>query len=106
MMTMTRATITRAALGVIVAVLAISARTEAADPTPRRGGSIVIGRPTEHETLDPQKSVRHITAHVMYMLYDTLVAVGPDMKTVVPLLAQSWKASDDGRVYTFRLRPD
>jgi peptide/nickel transport system substrate-binding protein len=89
----------------VFCVLAPLADARAADP-PRKGGAIVIGRPTEHETLDPHKSVRHITSHVVYMVYDTLVAVAPDMKTVTPLLAKSWEVSPDSRTYVFHLRPD
>jgi len=72
----------------------------------KAGGTLTIARPSESETLDPHKSSRLITSHVMYLLYDTLVALTPDMKTVVPLLASSWDVSKDGSVYTFRLQPN
>ncbi len=73
---------------------------------PKAGGTLTIGRPSESETMDPQRSGRLITSHVMYLLYDTLVTLSPDMKTVVLLLASSWDVSKDRTVYTLNLQPN
>ena len=37
------------------------------------------------------------------MIYDTLLATDKDSK-IRPQMVQDWKASDDGRTYTFKLR--
>jgi peptide/nickel transport system substrate-binding protein len=42
----------------------------------------------------------------MYLLGDTLVSLDYDLKTVKPLLAESWTISEDGKTYTFKLRND
>jgi len=44
------------------------------------------------------------TYPLMYLIYDTLVSVGSDEKTIEPRLAEKWEVSDDGRVFTFHLR--
>ena len=43
------------------------------------------------------------TTFVGYKIYDSLLAYSPDLKPL-PKLAESWSVSDDGLVYTFRLR--
>ncbi len=45
------------------------------------------------------------TTFVGYKIYDSLLAYSPDLKPL-PKLAESWSVSDDGLVYTFRLRPN
>jgi len=48
----------------------------------------------------------HLYAGEMYaqeMLYDTLVEITEN--GYEPVLAQSWEISDDGKVYTFKIRP-
>lgn len=47
----------------------------------------------------------HLYAGEMYaqeMLFETLVNIGPDGYT--PSLAESWEISEDGRIYTFKIR--
>jgi len=45
-----------------------------------------------------------ITDSVLHHIYETLVGFRSDL-TVGPALADSWKISEDGKVYTFHLRP-
>ncbi len=42
----------------------------------------------------------------MYLVGDTLVSLDYDLKTIQPLLAESWTISEDGKTYTFKLRND
>lgn len=46
------------------------------------------------------------TFALMYLIYDPLIAIAPDQTTLQPRLAQSWKASPDGKTYTLNLRHD
>ena len=43
------------------------------------------------------------SAEVGYQIFETLVAIDPNGE-IVPLLAESWKASPDGKTFTFKLR--
>ena len=53
--------------------------------------------------LDPIITTAHITRNHGYMIYDTLIATDKDNK-IRPQMLQDWKASADGRTYTFKLR--
>ena len=55
---------------------------------------------------DSQRTTWSPTSDVTHMIQDTLVALDWDGKTAVPLLAKSWTASADGKLYTFKLRDD
>lgn len=70
----------------------------------RRGGELRLpgGDPS---TLDPARVRDIVSAEYMYEIYSGLVTLSPDLE-IVPDLATSWSLSDDGRVYTFMLRPD
>lgn len=59
----------------------------------------------EPDTLDPQRSVEASTYDLLRDLYEGLVTEAPD-GSLVPGTAEDWEVSPDGRVYTFRIRPD
>ena len=68
----------------------------------KNGGELVVGLNadiinTEGITRDPN------TDFVMGFVLEGLVAFGEDLD-IRPVLAESWKVSDEGRVYTFTLR--
>lgn len=67
---------------------------------------VTIARQIDTDRYDPAISTARSTAEILFMATDTLVALGFDMKTIEPLLAESWTVSDDGKVYTFKLRED
>lgn len=54
--------------------------------------------------MDPIMSTAFLTRDHGYMIYDTLLALDKDYK-VRPQMAD-WKMSEDGKNYTFTLRPD
>ncbi len=56
-------------------------------------------------TLDPHLTTDATSARIIVEVFGGLVTIDPDLN-IVPDLAESWDISDDGRVYTFRLRPD
>lgn len=67
---------------------------------------ITILRELEADRYDPHKVTARAATEILNFLGDTLVAVEDDLKTVVPSLAEEWSVSDDGLVYTFKLRDD
>lgn len=63
------------------------------------------GNGAEPETLDVHKMTGVPEAHLSRDLYEGLVAEAAD-GTLIPGVAESWEVSDDGLVYTFKLRAD
>jgi oligopeptide transport system substrate-binding protein len=63
------------------------------------------GNPGDPETLDPQKTSTVVESDILYDLMEGLVTY--DAKAnIVPGVAESWTANDDGTAYTFKLRPN
>lgn len=56
--------------------------------------------------LDPHGGAANTSFRVTYMLYDRLVNYEGTSTEPKPMLAKSWKVSDDGKTYTFSLRED
>ena len=54
--------------------------------------------------LDPMRT--SAPSFIAYLVSDTLVSLDYDLKTIHPLLAKSWTISEDGKLYTFKLRDD
>ncbi len=67
-------------------------------------GVVTLGRTSDADRYDPQRSSSLAAAEVLYMIGDTLVTLSDDLKTVEPALAESWEVSDDGLTYTFHLK--
>ncbi|WAX58995.1 ABC transporter substrate-binding protein [Jatrophihabitans cynanchi] len=58
-------------------------------------------------TLDPAVQFDNTAENLVHQMYDTLLTYhGDNIKDIVPGLATSYKASADGRTYTFTLRKD
>lgn len=68
------------------------------------GGTLIVGRAGDCDTLDPQKTILGLSLEVLYCVYDTLTAINYDQE-IEGVLAESWDISDDGLEYTFHLRP-
>ena len=65
-----------------------------------------MGNGTEPQDLDPQ-TVTGVPEHKIIMsLFENLVAEDPKDLSPVPGLAERWDISEDGKVYTFHLRPN
>ncbi len=56
------------------------------------------------DVLDPAKCNNVRCQRVMWPIYEALVNVSRDLRTVGPGLAESWEIGPDGLTYTFRLR--
>jgi len=68
----------------------------------QRGGTLKVAWPNSPTSLDPAVSKASTDAHVYRLLYNTLVAVQPDV-SVTPELAQSWE-NPDPLTWLFHLR--
>jgi peptide/nickel transport system substrate-binding protein len=79
--------------------------TAARAMTPRRGGTLRVGWIPNAHTLDPHYSVDWAERHVMYGVYNTLVAATHTFD-IAPELARSWEVSSDGLAVTLHLQPD
>jgi peptide/nickel transport system substrate-binding protein len=80
--------------------------SEACQGSPVRGGSLVYARQYETVTLNPLE-IKNGAGDIFAdeMLYSTLVRLNPEGGTeIVPGLAESWKVTDGGKVYTFKMR--
>ena len=70
-----------------------------------KSGKLKFTVPVEPDLLDPSVSSSRYDAVVISALYDALVFRNND-GDYVPWLAESWDVSDDGLVWTFKLRSD
>lgn len=73
--------------------------------TPTYGGSVVVGISQDLDSLDPHKAVAAGTKEVLFNIFEGLVKPDKD-GNLVPAVAESYDISDDGKVYTFKLRED
>jgi len=105
---MTRRTMlsTAAAAGIALAAgRRLGPGAAAALAAPRRGGTLRVGWVPNAHTLDPRYSVDWAERHVMYGIYNTLVAATSSFD-IAPELARSWKFSPDGLAVTLQLQPN
>lgn len=84
----------------ILGICTVSFSTEAADPV--RFAFRIQGEP---ETLDWNRAHTPIETYLLMNLMEGLVTYDSTMK-IVPALAKSWKVSEDGKTYLFKLRDD
>lgn len=75
-----------------------------AAPKPAAGKTFTFRIPGEPETLDWNKAHTPIETYLLLNLMEGLITFDTKFK-LAPALAQSWKVSEDGRTYTFKLRP-
>ena len=88
-------TLTKLTAGVALAALLSSAAF--AERVYNRGNS------ADPESLDPHKTSTVYEAHILRDIFESLVM--QDSKSdLIPGAAESWTLSDDGTVYTFKLR--
>ena len=83
------------------ALLAASALTTG---VANAAGVLTIGCREDTTTFDPIKSAQNRDSWVFANVYDVLIRVDNSGTKLVPGLAESWKVSDDGLTYTFKIR--
>jgi peptide/nickel transport system substrate-binding protein len=71
--------------------------------SPVRGGTLRIGWIPNAKTLDPHLSSQFSDRYILYMAFNTLVALDRSFN-VMPELARSWQVSPDGKQITFDLQ--
>ena len=76
--------------------LALSAASTAAAET------LVVGLDADPPRLDPALSTAFVDRQVMNQIFDKLVDIDEKLK-VVPMVAKSWKVTNGGLTYTFKL---
>ncbi len=78
---------------------------EAETGTPKDGGEWTVGMLEEPDTLDGHKGGTRVGGDIMRNVVDGLLAKDHD-GNYVPALAESWEVSEDGKIWTFKLRQD
>ena len=79
--------------------------TESDSTSPAAGrDSFVFVRPLEIVSLDPATITESQSGLIVRNVYSRLVDIAYDGTGVTPDLAESWTVSDDGLIYTFKLR--
>jgi peptide/nickel transport system substrate-binding protein len=97
----------RLVLGVLGVALLVSVAlvgTSAARTDATTGGTLVIGRTADVDTLDPHKATAFQTVQTLGLIYGTLVQLNSKLD-IVPGLATKWAFSNDSQTLTFTLRP-
>ncbi|WP_426956763.1 ABC transporter substrate-binding protein [Muricoccus radiodurans] len=92
------------ALSVAVPAAAQVPEAQRIPGTPRN--TLTVLREIDADNYDPPRSTARGAGELVYMMSDTLVSLDWDQRTVRPGLAESWTVSEDGKLYTFRLRRD
>ncbi len=70
----------------------------------RDPATLVIGRAADAISLDPGRITDNESVEVCEQIYDKLLRYQSGSNTIEPGLATTWKASEEGRVWTFQLR--
>jgi len=67
-------------------------------------GVLIVGQIAEPKSLDPAAVTAVNDFRILVNLYEGLLKYKPGTLEVAPGLAESWEVSEDGTVYTFKLR--
>ncbi len=71
--------------------------------TPKRGGTLIVGRTTDTPSLEPHKDASAGRSWTTQMMYSYVVQIDKNLR-IQPDLAEKWDISPDGKTYTFSLR--
>ncbi|SEU08021.1 ABC transporter substrate-binding protein [Nonomuraea wenchangensis] len=97
-----------ATLSLALASCSSSSGSDSSGPAPGAEGTgggkpLVVGVTSDPDTLFPWKATQFQAVNVLQNLYGTLTEFDKDLN-VVPGLAESWDASEDGKTLTLKLR--
>ena len=90
-------------LGLALLVSVVLVGTSAARTDATAGGTLVIGRTADVDTLDPHKATAFQTVQTLGLIYGTLVQLKSNLD-IVPGLATKSKFSSDAQTLTLTLR--
>ncbi|AUS07887.1 ABC transporter substrate-binding protein [Laceyella sacchari] len=74
--------------------------------TGKNDKTLIYGRGEDAKLLDPSLVTDGESTKVTDQIFDNLVEYADGSTDVVPSLAESWEASEDAKVWTFKLRKD
>src|SRR5258705_939952 len=66
---------------------------------------LLIARGMDVNSLDPSRAYCDTCQIYLTAVYETLIGLAPDNKTLEPRLALSWTGNDDQTQFTFKLDP-
>ena len=89
---------------VLAAIAGLALGWAAAMPA-QAGGSIVITYKDDVSTLDPAIGYDWQNWSIIKSLFDGLMDYKPGTTELVPALAESYTITNDGKTFTFKLRP-
>ena len=92
------------ALAASVLLSPLAATTVFADQ-PKQGGEVVVTFKDDLATLDPAIGYDWNNWSIIKSIFDGLMDYKPGTTELTPDLAESYTISDDGKTYTFKLRP-
>ena len=96
----------RTVLKTVLGSLALAATGPAAPAAAQSGGRFVYANNSPYDNLDPHTIFDTARAASRFNLYDGLYRWVDNPPKMIPWLAESHSVSDDGKVYTFKLRRD
>ena len=70
----------------------------------KTGKKLIVGRAGDSISLDPANTTDMDSVKVTVNIFETLVKYEKEGKDIIPGLAASWKSSEDGLTWVFRLR--
>ncbi len=74
-------------------------------PAAAQDDTLVVARDMDVNSLDPGRAWCDTCQIYLSAVYETLVGLAPDNRTLVPGLAETWEISDDQTQFTFNLQP-
>jgi peptide/nickel transport system substrate-binding protein len=83
----------------LVGTFGMSVQTRAADDT------LVVARAMDINSLDPARAYCDTCQIYLSAVYQPLLTLAADNKTIVPSLAEKWEVSPDVTTFTFHLNP-
>src|SRR5437588_7219785 len=97
----------RRLIALVIAGLLAGIASAAAEPSPKRGGTLEFAVLVEPNDYDCHANISFAVLHPVAPHYSTLLKFDPaNYPQVVGDLAESWNVSPDRRTYTFKLRPN
>ncbi len=94
--------LTRAARGLLLGLVFATAATATASAAPKVGGTLTFGLPTDLTKVDPHKSSAFVDTTILSHVVEPLVTYSKKLE-IRPLLAESWKFSEDYKSLTMTL---